>query len=186
VTRRLAAALCLLAAAASAEPIRDETVVHYSVAGATAAEVRAALERNPTIKAERHRVGTTAAEIHWQPGFDMRDGRCRVRSVKVTVTIVTTLPRWEAPPDAPAALRQGWERFLAALTEHEAGHAEIARRAARRIEDALWAAPSRRSCDGYGKRLSDAANALFDQAAQEQRDYDAANEFGAKQGVAFP
>lgn len=186
-TRAWVYAAALAAAGAQAVPIVDARTDNYLVRGATEAELAASLAQRPRAPNGRPQVGVThPAEVRWQFEARERKGRCLVVSVRVTLTAVTTLPRWDAPPAADGALRMRWDRFLGALTAHEQGHVDIALDAAKRIEQALWDAPAPRTCTGFRAQLDATANALFDQAVKAQEEYDATTDFGRTQGVAFP
>ena len=181
-----AAALALVATSAQATPVVNASVKEYTVTGATETTVRESLDQSPVSPDGKRRVGYTQADIRWQYESRARKGVCRVVSVKVTLTAVTTLPRWDAPPGVPASLRQSWSRFLAALTAHEQGHTDIALKAAQQIEAALWRAPSPKDCTGVNKQLDKLANDLFDTATTAQEKYDDDADHGATQGVKFP
>jgi predicted secreted Zn-dependent protease len=186
-TRAWVYAAALAAGAAQAVPIVDATIAEYTVTGATETELRASLDRAPLAPDGRRRVGFThPAEVTWHFEARARKGRCLVVSVTVTLTAVTTLPHWDAPPEASAALRQRWTVFSEALALHEQGHVEIAREAAARIEQALWSTPAPRTCDGYEAELNALANRMFDAAVHQQDAYDATTDYGRTQGVSFP
>lgn len=181
--------LALLAGAggAGAAPVVDARIQTYAVIGATEAELAAELARQPLATNGRPRVGYThPAEVHWKFEARERKGRCLVVSVTVTLTAVTTLPRWDPPAAAPLALLQRWTVFSEALALHEQGHVDIAREAARRIEEALWRAPAAPRCSGYQAELDALANGIFDAAEREQDEYDATTDYGRSQGVSFP
>ena len=179
-------ALGLAAAGAGATPKQDSRTVTYPVSGATEAEVRESLDRSPLSPDGRRRVGYTQADISWEFRYRESGGRCRVVSATVTLNVTITLPEWTPPSGATRALRDRWDRFLGALTAHEQGHVDIALATAQRIEDALWRAPTQRSCKGYDDVLGRIANDLFDAAEVEQKKFDEDTDHGRTQGVSFP
>ncbi len=184
--RAAALALAFALSTAQATPVVNASVKEYTVTGVTETAVRESLDQSPLSPDGKRRVGYTEADIRWQYESRARKGVCRVVSVTVTLTAVTTLPRWDAPPGATSALRRSWDRFLTALTAHEQGHSDIGLAAAAKIEDALWRAPSPKSCTSVNKQLDQIANDLFDAATVAQEKYDDDTDHGATQGVKFP
>ena len=180
------AAALALAGSAQAVPVVRSSTQTYAVVGANEREVSAALERAPLSPDGRRRVGYTQADVHWEFRYRESGGKCRVVSVVVTLTSIVTLPEWQPPYGAPRALRNSWDRFLGALTKHEQGHTDIGYAAAQHIEDALWRAPTPKTCKGYDDALGKIANKIFDQAEIDQKDYDARTDHGAADGVRFP
>ena len=176
----------LAASSACAKPVVVASTAHYAVVGNSESDLRRSLDQSPLSPDGKRRVGYTQADIRWQYEARERKGKCRVVSVTVTLTVKTTLPQWQPPPGASRALRERWTVFADALAAHEQGHSDIALTAAKRIEDALWRAPTPRTCTGYSARLDAMANELFDAATREQDAFDEATDHGALQGVRFP
>lgn len=77
------------------------------------------------------------------------------------------------------------EPFLTALEGHEAGHVEIAKRAAEKVEQALAQMPPQPSCD----TMQQAAERVFDDVWREERDvqkrFDRETRSGVEQGAAL-
>lgn len=179
-------AAALAAGAAQGLPIVQSSTQTYAVVGASESEVRASLDQAPLSPDGRRRAGYTEADVHWEFRYKESGGKCRVVSVKVTLTAKVTLPAWTPPYGASRALRDSWTRFHDALSRHEQGHVDIGYAAAKRIEDALWRAPTPKTCRGYDDALGTIANAIFDQAELDQKAYDARTDHGAAEGVRFP
>ena len=86
----------------------------YTVSGSLE-EVAAVIER-------RKEAGTT----EWEPLLTWEsDGNGNVTSVVVNCEIHIEMPDWDGYADAPEPDRASWDRFFAALTEHEDGHVQI-------------------------------------------------------------
>lgn len=186
VTAGTALVVALVLVPAQATPILKASVENYTVTGNTESEVRRSLDQSPLSPDGRRRIGYTQADIYWKYQFRESGGKCRVVSVAVTLTTTTTLPLWQAPPGASRTLRERWNAFLVALTAHEQGHSDIGLAAAKHIEDALWRAPTPKTCKGYDDALGKIANGLFDAATKEQEAYDERTDHGALEGVKFP
>lgn len=71
------------------------------------------------------------------------DGRCRAAEVRIDLRGEMMLPRLLGGSHAQ---RERFDDYLVRLREHELGHFEIGREAARQLETSLYALPPARSC----------------------------------------
>jgi len=146
------------------------TVTYYAVSGANDIEVWRSIRTNgPKLGGTAHGAHT-AWDVRWAwPD----DGRCS--PVTVTTNIVVTFPRWDPPPDAPAASVGNWQRYVARLAFHEQGHVDRIQGAAVQIPEVLGAA----GCEGIGAAGKDALT-LIDALNAE---YDAETQHGELEGA---
>lgn len=115
-----------------------------------------------------------AGRCDWQITYEWdgtnRNGTAAGLTVHLTITI--RLPHWVEREQASHAERDEWDRFLAALRDHEEGHKQIARAGARALEERL-----------RQTQASDLQTAFDEEQAkiQAQSDaYDRANDHGRK------
>ena len=111
-------------------------------------------------------------------------GGCGVGDLTTKLDLKVRLPRWSPPPDAAPGLVAGWQRYLSALSVHEAGHLQTGRdfeTAFKRAAAGVTAA----DCGSVGAALRARFDSLLEQARQRDRDYDAQTNHGATQGAVF-
>jgi predicted secreted Zn-dependent protease len=157
----------------------EAPIVYYDVQGTDIASLLAALNARSTH-------GQTA----WKLGYDYRTRfdkvRCSIESLSTKLELSMTLPRWSPPPGTAPELVARWERYVAALKEHENGHLEHARDLERAIRPALLAVPPAPDCDALDAAVRARYNELFDQVKARDAEYDARTRDGAEQGAVFP
>lgn len=160
------------------------SVVYYNVTGNTVEEIRADMRRlGPKVGG-----GTFFAEarspMRWNWRLDRTGSSyCSIRDVTVTINAEITLPRWTPPDGADPDLIDEWNRFLAALETHEAGHKDISANAGRSIIARLRGYSD--LCSNINARATEFARTIVDRAVTEQTQYDFSTRHGLTQGAAF-
>ena len=173
------------------QPIGGDLVVlerpdFYEVKGSSAEELRRAMNLlGPRDdKGERRDAST-----HWTVRWDYRHravaGVCYLTSFTTTLTVDTILPKWDGEGAVPA-LQERWDDFLLALEEHEGGHADIGRRAAREIQERGSALSSARSCPALVDAIKSTSKVLLARHRKEDAEYDRRTDHGRSQGARFP
>jgi predicted secreted Zn-dependent protease len=167
-----------------ADVLGRTTVEYYDVHGRTAAELHADMRRLGPKIADSSFVGETRSPMRWTWKTESGGGAfCSIKDVKITVTSAILLPRWTPPADAEAGLPAEWERFVAALETHEAGHKEIAAKTAHDIAQQLKGLST--SCSLINTRASDLGRETLDRGNAQQKAYDYETRHGATQGTSF-
>lgn len=160
------------------------SVVYYDVTGNTVEEIRADMRRlGPKVQG-----GTYFAEarspMRWNWRLDRTGSSyCSISEVTVSLSSEITLPRWTPPENADPDLVDEWNRFLAALETHEAGHKDISAKAGRTISARLRGFSD--LCSNINTRANELARSIVDRAVVEQREYDLATRHGLTQGASF-
>jgi len=184
-----------LAACASAprNPVLDKyppsveghtSVSYYDVHGRTYAELHAEMRRLGPKNNGTSFVGETRSPMTWSWRAEtIAGGSCTLRDVRVSVNAEILLPRWTPPADADTSVVTEWNRFIAALETHEAGHKDISAKAGRDIKDQLRALTG--LCSQVSMRANDIAHQIIDRASAEQARYDAETQHGLTQGTGF-
>ncbi len=184
----------VLAASAPALPAEvseiDDTI-RYTIVGNTSAAIRAQMHPNGASGggSDSEFVGYTATHMEWRfrPRHDSARTDCTLHNVHVTLTITTTLPVWQpasTPPPSRALVDQ-WTKFLAAIGQHEQGHANIARHTAADLSGYLDGA-TRPRCDSLAVAATAGARAVWAAGHTRQLMYDAITQHGIAQGTAWP
>ena len=123
---------CLLSVPVAAAAKESFRIEYFDLHGSTARELRADLSRlGPVGETGIRGDGYTEYRIAWRFSMALNDGDCSAQDVEVDLVVTMQLPRWQPPPDASSELRETWRRFSKDLREHEDGHHEIARSAAK-------------------------------------------------------
>ena len=132
---------------------------------------------------EKGRVfhGYTKWNVRWNFSWiENRDGTCKITTTKTSVTGSITLPRLAgANPEQQAV----FERYAAALKQHELGHYQIGKDAAATIDQALLDMPPMRNCTSLDKVANDGAYQALERYKEKERLYDANTEHGKSQGA---
>lgn len=162
----------------------EDRVEYYPIEGRTSRELVAQMEVLGPIRSVtgRRASGYTASEVLWEHSREMHEGTCRVSHLDVSVSVVTTLPKWVAKHAEPG-LSVRWKGFMANLLEHEATHREHMLLAAVAVRRAILAIPPQSDCGHLERAIDRAARQQTRHYAAESRKYDALTDFGAKQGV---
>lgn len=154
---------------------------YYDVAGATARDLNRELSR----RGPRHEGAAWQGRTDFRLAYsfvpeDGPDG-CRASDARVTVRLVTLLPRWKDRERAPSRLRGDWDLYLARLRDHEEGHRRIAIGAGRDLLAEVTALAAD-DCAALRVRASAVAEALRFGVADEQRDWDETTQHGLAVG----
>jgi predicted secreted Zn-dependent protease len=159
------------------------TVLYYDVHGRTFDELRADMRKLGPKVADSSFVGETRSPMRWSWRIESANGTCSIRDVTVSVNAQITLPRWTPPADTEPGLAAEWNRFIAALETHEAGHKDISAKAGSEIVTRLRGLSG--LCSQINTRAGDLARVIVDKASDDQRTYDAVTRHGLTQGTAF-
>jgi predicted secreted Zn-dependent protease len=157
---------------------------YYPVTGGDVAGIgRSMVAMAPRENGEPAR-GLTHWWVTWHANWAPA-GHCRVTDVDVQLRAEVTLPSWTPPADADAVVRRRWERFLSALSVHEAGHVDIGTAAAAEISRTLQqvTAPD---CGFMERRTHALVDGLLNDYIARDRSYDRQTRHGATQGAVWP
>lgn len=119
-----------VAGAPAADPFKDLPNVsfeYYPVQGTDEASISASLDQNAPRRPDGSKaMASTRYETAIQP-YCMGSSKATatVKSTKVDLAAVVRLPKLADESQVPARLLAPWQRFVAALRLHEAGHVRI-------------------------------------------------------------
>jgi predicted secreted Zn-dependent protease len=166
--------LCVVPAAASAEPVITKTYSYFRIGGRTAEDLDRELEkRGPVTRNTGHRhPGATEIKFGGEVTYMDRGGRCSVGGARVTLRTHIILPRWSNRNRTTADLAFIWDTLSADIKRHEERHAEIARTHARQLERELLDLPSNGSCDALEKQVADTTRQLLQSHDRQQLRFD--------------
>lgn len=131
-----------------------------------------------------------AGRTDWNLGYRyqtrFRDGQCRVSTVTTRLAVVMHMPRWQDEGRAPRALRDRWQRYVAALREHENGHRDNGVAATAEVQARVSDLPPQPDCGSFDAQARTVANEIVARYVERDREYDRRTEHGLTQGARFP
>jgi len=159
--------------------IPDVTIDYYPVDGGDAMAVRRAIDAaRPTDAHDGRRVDALSSwDLRWS-WPRTRHGGCDLAAATVRYTATVRMPQLAATAQLTAAERADWDRYVAALARHEAGHVRYTYRHRGEILAAIRGATCR-TADA-------AARAALAGLDAYQIAYDRETAHGTKDGASFP
>jgi len=179
--------LHLPACAVHAEPVERFTTTYYDVTGHTAEEIRRDMDwQSPFRVFGKNYVAETHWRIDWQYSSREIKNACVIESVQVDMYITVTLPRLRNASEVAPVVLARWRQYTRAVREHEHGHTEIARHAARELEQTLLELPPQENCFALRGLARRAAERVIEKYAEIDKEYDRETAHGSKTGSVFP
>jgi predicted secreted Zn-dependent protease len=175
----LLAAAC--AGAARAEVAESISYVYYDAPVASGQTLLSALNGASSIR-QNGRIyhGYTKWHVRWHFWWQESRSSCRITRVRTTVTSTVTLPRIVG---GTAAQKREFERFNAALKEHELGHAAIGKEAADTVDREIRALAEKRNCQELERAANGRGNEVIREFQEKEKRYDAETKHGREQGA---
>jgi predicted secreted Zn-dependent protease len=156
----------------------DEAVDTYTVTGSTADEIRQSINAN--------RDGDFDAFTSWYLTWQYSTSACDGSGLVVLVEIAYSLPEWDEPPAADAALVDEWNAYMDALLCHEYGHARFGLEAANEVYTELSTIDAGGDCAAQQTQADAAFQRILDDYVAREVAYDEATNHGATMGAVFP
>ena len=176
----------LLASSMAANAFADEQprIEYYPIEGSSASQLQFAMAaRGPAGDDGRRFHGYTRWFVRWKYNTTRQGKSCQVTSVDVQTSGTITLPQWTNEGAARPALRERWQRYIAALRRHEEGHYRFAVEAAAQIRESLSGMKSGLGCGDLQQRANARGQAILEAQRRSERAYDQATGHGRTQGV---
>jgi predicted secreted Zn-dependent protease len=172
----------LTAPAARAEVHETLDYEHYDAHASPGKLLSTALsDASPFRPGKQIFHSATAWNIDWQVRpAPTSDGRCAVAQVSIELKGTMMLPRLVG---GEGEQQQRFEQYLSRLREHELGHFEIGREAARAMEKQLYALAPARSCADLQSAARDAGARLLPRYEAMGDAYDLKTGHGRSQGA---
>ncbi|MGI9279532.1 MAG: DUF922 domain-containing Zn-dependent protease [Endozoicomonas sp.] len=179
--------LLLLPTATLAVPVIETSTENYEIEGSSSYELRHQLnDKTPVISDGERFDAYTKWGVHWNFEWTEKKNQCRIKSVTTQLDVKFILPEWVNRDTARKRLREKWDRYYAALQEHENGHKEIGFEAATDIEESVAAMKPEASCQQLEKKANALAESIIDQYVKREKKYDRITRHGLDQGASFP
>lgn len=162
------------------------TYHYFTVEGSDPYELRKQLNLRGPHRNGRQNDGYTTWHVDWRIRTRHTMAGCTIRSVRVEVEAMITLPQWEPSPAATADTRTQWDRFARALRTHEEGHRDLAFSAASEIFHIVGSLPESASCDELRESARSNAEGILNRYRSKEIAYDTDTDHGKSQGAKFP
>ncbi|CAG1022445.1 hypothetical protein DOJK_01679 [Patescibacteria group bacterium] len=174
--------LMILANIANAEVDAHVDYRYYTAYGDDDSTLLQILNKaTPILENNRRYHGYTKWHVRWRyRWYEQADGRCKITSVKTTVTGDVLLPQLE---NANAEQTEAFERYVTALKEHELGHYNIGKEAGETIDQYIAELPEMPSCKILEKTANDFGYQTLDEYRAQEKQYDADTKHGKTQGA---
>jgi predicted secreted Zn-dependent protease len=158
------------------------TTNYYNVTGASIREIYQSFAQARPWKNKSGMDGQTEWHVEWRFNVAPAANGCRCTFFTTETRITMTLPRWTAPANAPAEVKTNWQRYITALGQHEAGHAQIALDAAAQMERQNRSAEGG-DCESLRRTITSQSNATLEEYRRREKEYDERTRHGAAQGA---
>lgn len=165
----------------SFDGIPNVTFVYYDVYGTTPIEIRHSIDVHAGLgQSDTGRTygALTKPYVGWNGLRETGPKGCRITKLDMVYRVRVTLPRLANRAAVPEETLRLWDRFMAKLISHEAGHAHNAYDHLDEIRAAIL--------KGGCQHGNEAGTALVRRDQQRDRDYEIATDYGARQGASFP
>jgi len=178
---------CSLPLAAIAETETRLNNVYYMVEGNTAKDIWAdILAKTPVQQNGKQYAAHTKWNVNWQFWWLDNGNSCEISRVTTRLEVTYTLPRLKQTSSITDSVVAHWDKYYAALFDHELGHKDLGSRAAIEIDNQISNMTPRGSCE----QLESDANAIGKSVIAEyiriEKDYDRTTNHGLKTGAVFP
>lgn len=175
-------ALLLLSPVIHAEVNSEVKYRYYTAQGDDNKTLREVLNSvTPITENNRRYHGYTKWYVKWRYRWHKQaDGRCKITSVNTSITGDILLPKLE---NANAQQTERFNRYIAALREHELGHYNLGKEAGIKIDDYISTMPEMSSCAELEQTANDFGYQTLDEYRAIEKQYDADTQHGKTQGA---
>lgn len=139
-------------------------------------------QKGPTDDGKRF-FAKTDWQIRWNYEYDRENGGFVITKLSVRADITYRMPQRVLPAGTSDALAEKWARFLAALTLHEEGHAQIATTNAKALHEKLRSHGPFPNAQELEKFVKTEGGKCLQKARTEEVEYDRRTGHGATQGA---
>jgi len=163
-----------------------ERTEYYDVRGTTAEELTRQMARlGPPQPSGRRAWALTAWQIESKYTLVPGKSDCRLVEPRVTLDVLTTIPRWTDSGTGPGKLRVAWRKMLVAIVEHEQVHRTHAVGAAERTAELLARLAPHADCARMERQARIVLKREMASARKLSRAFDQETDFGALEGVSL-
>ena len=156
---------------------------YYPVTGATVPEIRQSINEARPWKDRQGTDGMTTWRVNWRFTVNSSANGCYCNTFTTITTIAITLPKWTAPTNAPEPVKAIWTRYIAALGQHEAGHAQIGLGAAAELQRKSREFGTMADCESLKARINITCVQVVQDFRRQDKEYDERTRHGTTEGA---
>ena len=158
------------------------SIRHYTALSTSTATLLETLNAaSPVRQNGRTFHGYTSWDIRWTFRWQVGgDGRCAITAVSTKLKAEILIPKLQG---ADAGGEAAFNRYLTNLRAHEDGHVQIARSAARKVDQTIRSLPAASSCQALEAQANRDGMAIVEAAKKEELAYDVSTAHGCQQGA---
>ncbi len=160
--------------------------VNYMVEGKTAEEIWTdILAKTPVHQNGKRYAAYTKWNVSWQFRWLDNGNSCKINKVTTELDVTYTMPRLRKTSSTPASVLAHWDKYYAALFEHELGHKQLGSRAANEIERQILNMAPRESCEQLESDANEIGKNIIAKYIRMEKDYDRTTAHGLNTGAVF-
>lgn len=161
--------------------------VYYQISGSTAEQLRASLNQlRPVNLFGQRSDSSTIWGVSWKYRYSKSSNSCQLNAIRVRAFIITSLPKWNPPPNTSLQLITRWNQYINAMLIYENSQKKYAVDASNEILATLKKLPTYPNCHQMGATADAIGKRIFHKYEQLDMNYDQSTRHGATLGVVFP
>jgi predicted secreted Zn-dependent protease len=161
--------------------------VYYTVEGETGEDIWAdILAKSPVQQNGKQFAAHTRWNVSWQFWWLDQGSSCGISKVTSRLEVTYTLPRLKKTSSMPDSVITRWDKYYAALFDHELGHKDLGSRAAAEIENQVLNMGTRSSCEQLESDANEIGKNVIAKYSRIEKDYDRTTNHGLNTGAVFP
>ena len=173
-----------LASAGYAEPETRFNKVYYTVAGNTISDIWTdIMAKTPVHQNGKRHVAYTKWHMNWKFWWLDNGDSCEISKVNTKLDVTYTLPRLDNTSAVPDSVVTRWEKYYAALFDHEQGHKDLGVKAAIETENLIVNMGSRSDCKQLELDANEIGNNVIEKYSRIEKEYDRSTNHGLNTGA---
>jgi predicted secreted Zn-dependent protease len=160
--------------------------LYYRVVGQSASNLRRFMSESGPADATGVYDAYTGFDLRYRYKDVSSAAGCSTGPVTIELQLTHTLPEWAPPAGSSPEVVDRWNHFTARLSVHEAGHAEIALRAANELSWSFEMLQPLPTCADVRTATHDIFARIVERSRAMHLRYDRRTRHGKTQGSVFP
>lgn len=170
--------LIFMSSTSFATPIVNENVISYKIFGNSGEELQNQMNTFGPKNHSHQFNASTKWFVSWNYGYQAKNNFCELTSLKVNLHIFYILPIWMNYADSHPSLQNKWENCFVILRDHEIGHGNNGKKAAKTIENALLQIAPQKNCEQLKFVIDRIANRIIQEHLNKDFEYDTITDHG--------
>lgn len=163
----------------------ESRCIYYQVVGESSASLRKFMSASGPTDATGTYDAYTGFDLRYRYHDTSSAEGCSTGPVIIELHLTHTLPEWDPPAGSSPEVVRRWNHFTARLGVHEAGHSDIAVRAANELSWSFEMLPPLPTCADVRAAAHELFVRVVDRSKERHHRYDRRTRHGATQGSVF-